>query len=100
MIWPLPRLVPRFASDLKVWMRCGTVDDMTASEIIKQLSPAARALLAAVPGFPVKTGAVVQPVSHEVLDELLNLGVIGDRAGLTTTGAVVAERIKRESEPF
>jgi hypothetical protein len=77
---------------------------MTASEIIKQLSPAARSSLAGVPGSPVAVGAV--PVHAGVrfgaviADELRRAGVIGPRGGLTIRGAAVADRIKAESEPF
>lgn len=74
---------------------------MKASEIIKNMTPGARALLAAIPGFPAKVGAVPNCKIGGALDEeLRGAGVTGQRGGLTIKGAAVVDRIKAESEPF
>lgn len=75
---------------------------MTVSEIIKNMTPDARTLLAALPGFPVKVGAPVRPETARryVAGELKELGVVGPLGGLTIKGAAVVDRIKAESEPF
>lgn len=72
---------------------------MTVSEIIKNLSPAARTSLAEVPGYPVKVGAVPRAAAGG-RETLQAMGVLGPGGGLTIKGAAVVDRIKAESEPF
>jgi len=70
---------------------------MTASEIVKSLSPGAREALTKVPGYPVAVGAKVE-TGALLADELRAAGVIGPRGGLSIKGAVVTDRLKAWAE--